>query len=323
MLVAYMLWRQSVFPLARATEDGTIPAMRRRLVIICCALITFAAIVGFWPRGPAEPVYQGKPLSQWIEETWYDPVNPHGSKAIRALGTNALPWLMSEIGHPEPKWRRTLNRLTDKFRRNQGRGRTREDRVWKAMTALRELGRSSIPALPQLARYLNDAGNASLCSHAAWTMFGSEEAAIPYLLEPVNSTNEIIASAARSALGPLAYRVPAATPHVVQMLQSTNPAARVYAVDILISVKSHPELTVPALSAALSDPKGKVKECAAIILNRLQTNLAVVAELRQLMTGTNSELALTASNALHLLETTNSHAAHALSSEPAGFWQPR
>jgi hypothetical protein len=56
-----------------------------------------------------EPVYQGKRLSAWVDEVaaldhLAEIVNSNSPqvKAVRDIGTNAIPWLVSELGKPPP-----------------------------------------------------------------------------------------------------------------------------------------------------------------------------------------------------------------------------
>jgi hypothetical protein len=65
-------------------------------------LIAAALFVVIRNTSTREPSYDGKPLSWWCEQ-----INSKGlpnkpdeeaMKAVRALGTNAIPWLLSELG---------------------------------------------------------------------------------------------------------------------------------------------------------------------------------------------------------------------------------
>ena len=82
------------------------------LVGVCVAL--------FWPRGPKEPEYQGKKLSEWVT------FHSHGSKvapnnpdfaasAIRNIGTNAVPWLVRWIAYEPPPWARQAGWIFVRF----------------------------------------------------------------------------------------------------------------------------------------------------------------------------------------------------------------
>jgi hypothetical protein len=69
---------------------------------------------------PSEPVYEGKRLSEWVVEVTaldrFDTivnVDSASLRAMQAIGTNAIPWLLSEIKKPPPlRWQ--LNRILGK-----------------------------------------------------------------------------------------------------------------------------------------------------------------------------------------------------------------
>jgi hypothetical protein len=88
--------------------------MKRGRLIAAIALVfaVVSAIAYFWGSGE-EPVYQGKRLSSWIDEyDWAPKRRNEAERAIRQIGTNALPTLVSWIKYEEPVWRTELiNRL--------------------------------------------------------------------------------------------------------------------------------------------------------------------------------------------------------------------
>ena len=77
---------------------------RRRIILICFGIVViFAALVlavAFWPGG-AEPEYQGKKLSEWVNSDW----NDETVAGIRAIGTNAVPFLLKWLVSEPPRWR--------------------------------------------------------------------------------------------------------------------------------------------------------------------------------------------------------------------------
>jgi hypothetical protein len=76
-----------------------------------------------WRRGPKEPVYQGKRLTEWIQDfqgssslSLYESRRQRqeaARQAMKAIGTNALPWLLFEFSRSESKWRARFNRWAD------------------------------------------------------------------------------------------------------------------------------------------------------------------------------------------------------------------
>jgi hypothetical protein len=89
--------------------------MRRRLLIGFGVVAVF--VIGWFAYDasrPREPVYKGKQLSQWLDEynraanlTETEPA----AEAIRAMGTNALPFLLANLKHNESPLQQKLRDL--------------------------------------------------------------------------------------------------------------------------------------------------------------------------------------------------------------------
>src|SRR5437867_3414068 len=130
----------------------------RTVTLILSGVIAAACLLAALLR-PREPVYQGKALSDWLEE-----VNGAGSldktgpvsNAIRAMGTNALPFLLAHIEHEEPALKIHLAKLAQKqsliklgFLEPDP---LRSPSLW----ALKELGADARPLIPDLTKLLDD-----------------------------------------------------------------------------------------------------------------------------------------------------------------------
>jgi hypothetical protein len=156
------------------------------------------------PVGETEPTYQGKPLSAWIVVR-YPPqdVSLEGRKAaviaIRAIGTNACPYLVKWIKQArEPSWmaehlKNLVNQLPKAIT-------PRSAQTWTdkpdnshsldAVGAFEFLGEAGRPAIPELKKILYDRGASSVvCSLAAQALQAIGPAATPALLEILTDTN--------------------------------------------------------------------------------------------------------------------------------------
>jgi hypothetical protein len=70
-------------------------------LLLCCALMIGAGAVKGKDQ-TAEPIFAGKPLSSWVDEVTAHlrrtvNTNYPEVRAVRAIGTNAIPWLLSEM----------------------------------------------------------------------------------------------------------------------------------------------------------------------------------------------------------------------------------
>jgi hypothetical protein len=274
--------------------------MKRRRILLLLALVAVAmACVVFWPRGPREPLYQGRRLGEWIRqksslvETM---TNAHVDNAIRSIGTNALPWLMFELTRPRSKWRAAVNRWVSAAPVAHFRLEVDEERIYMAGLGLRTLGPHAAAALPTLAKYLGDTD----CGQtAAFAMAGIGEGALPWLLNAATSTNPAAARHAMDSLEQMPLESEQAIHAKVQLLRGTNSTIRMRAAANLRRSVTRPDLIVRELAVALTDPGPDVQSLASQCLGELGSNARpAVPALLRLMTSTNAPVASAASNAV-------------------------
>src|SRR5262245_21189458 len=82
--------------------------MRKRKLFIFASLILIALALLLISRRTSEPIYNGRSLSDWLARYGAGPDSDEAEDAIRAIGTNALPFLIEWIQHDPPAWRRSL-----------------------------------------------------------------------------------------------------------------------------------------------------------------------------------------------------------------------
>ena len=132
--------------------------MRRRswiLISVLCGVGLLLAIG--WPQ--AEPEYEGRPLSAWLRGFESDTmeVRWQSAEAVRHMGTNALPLLITQLECKvtvrEPRWRQVLRALLDKqslIKINLPRPANERAEVLAALDALGPAARDAVPALEAL-----------------------------------------------------------------------------------------------------------------------------------------------------------------------------
>jgi hypothetical protein len=124
---------------------------RKSLFLSALMVAALIAVMLWQVRSPDEPTYGGKRLSDWLDEPSAlggDP-NTAPAAAVRAIGTNAIPWLLSEFkrGGSTLDWR--LNELLQKQRLIKYRF-PFDQRVLRALRGFYTLGPLAEPAIPNL-----------------------------------------------------------------------------------------------------------------------------------------------------------------------------
>ena len=170
--------------------------MRKRVKIVLA--VSLLAVIGLATsegmRQP-EPLYQGKRLSQWLDkynqagDKAWPPKTEHISDAIRAMGTNSLPFLLGYIKHRDAP---IVLRSVDLARRQHlvrlpfyGDNPYRET----SMMALHAMGSEAAPLLPEL---LKLSENPRTCDDGTRSLLAIGTTAIPTLAGLCQSTNVLV-----------------------------------------------------------------------------------------------------------------------------------
>lgn len=275
---------------------------------ILLALGTAAAFLALiWGFLPHQPFYRGLRLDQWLDafnqagsSVSNSQVNQPASKAIRAMGTNSLPYLLKHLLHHD-------SILAQKFfdlaaRQHLFKLPVHQDYPYYAPSvfALTILGPEARPILPALSKAARASSNEALFAMLA---FGTN--AIPALESVCLSTDLQIRSqaalyiAALNSAGsqPLLYSDWSQDPRgrhsllkihdrrpqdygveLVNLLQNTNPAVRLAAAD---AIALHPLMRMPSETAMsllqdrLNDPNPDVRKSAAAALKELRATAPI------------------------------------------------
>ena len=102
-----------------AGRSPTGAVRRRRLPLVAVLVVLLLAVAVFRPR-PKEPEYAGKPLHVLLEQISENPRHAETAiQAVRAIGTNAIPWLLADLEGRTPRirrvvWKDRANRLLNR-----------------------------------------------------------------------------------------------------------------------------------------------------------------------------------------------------------------
>jgi hypothetical protein len=160
---------------------------RRELLITLVCLAVVAVVVGVYVfvTHETEPHYQGRALSQWLmiyyesDRTNHDPAQrPLAAAAITAIGTNALPQLLSWLRYESPAWHQDVARVLSRpVALRVGNSRPARATLYRdfhranaAPLAFRLLGTNALLAIPELISMSQDASHPQSAMRAAQTL---------------------------------------------------------------------------------------------------------------------------------------------------------
>src|SRR5215510_13709512 len=95
---------------------------KRRFYLLLIGAVVVIGVLVAVVSGPREPEYNGRKLSEWVDDynrdAWYSSYRKFHSQvaaeeAIKHAGTNALPWLLEWIQYEPPLWRRGLDQTLE------------------------------------------------------------------------------------------------------------------------------------------------------------------------------------------------------------------
>jgi hypothetical protein len=271
----------------------------RRALLMLAAALGVGLVLG-WPRGPRDPVFDGKRLSRWLTEANRSSnsgmLTPDAIRAVRAVGTNAIPYLLSEFERGGPVWLENLKQGKFVGQRLHLCFEPTWVRRSKAVSGLAELGPDAASALPTLARYIDDPERGV---DAAYIMNRTQDAGLPYVLKAMSSKNPTVI---RHTVEYLYHRGKAAGPAIpllIQLMDHSDKDVRARAIFVLGYLPCAAGSTVPALRRALSDTDTQVRRNAALVLAKFWKDAKpAVPDLLRLLDDPDASCALLASNAL-------------------------
>jgi hypothetical protein len=194
------------------------------------------------------------------------------ANAIRHIGTNALPCLLTWLDYEPTTWRDRVDTVAEKLPAWIGESRpitrfrgTEEaaERARNAMRAFAALGSIAAPTIPELSRRANLPHSLfkGRLAMVALAYIGQDavSALITTLSSPSQADSEWEVECIR-IMGAQAFPL---IPLLVQRLQSTNAIVAFQSAFMLRILKLEPNLVVPALIKTLQDPRPEVRSEAA------------------------------------------------------------
>jgi hypothetical protein len=249
---------------------------RQTAASLCAAGLALAGLTVYSLR-PGEPVYHGKRLNAWVADLhprMGEAKQQEAELALRAIGTNAVPYLIELLEHREPRLLRELRGFSQRTK-----ALLRIDPVldlpWVAAVerdmqlsaAFAALGPSARPAFPALTNLLLRPETASV-SASALARIGPE--AFETLSRALEHPHREVRAAAAGALGTMPGDPARIIPALRKALADSDKFVRINAVISFGQIaETKPEAVLDDLIRGLRDTSPSVKIFAADFLARL------------------------------------------------------
>jgi len=236
-----------------------------RLGLLLLFVLLFPG-VGWWldswkARGRAEPTWKGKPLSKWIARwDWHrhEP-SPESVEAVRAIGTNALPFLLQWMMATNTPTEESLSWRDQQLRWQLGLLMPQE-RGMAAAHAIGSLGELAKPAIPELVRRSGGKREERQWAWLALRELG--DVAVPELTEGLRSTNATIRSRSARSLGDVGVGAGSAEDGLIRALSDPSSSVRCSALDALPRIGTPASRALPMILPQLDDPDELVRDDA-------------------------------------------------------------
>ncbi len=238
----------------------------RKTPLVAALLFAILSLVLVNSR-PKEPTYDGRTLSYWLkrrhEQTkvkWLPPAETQQTrKAIRSIGTNAIPWLLEWLHYePNPVPQAVLNRVEWSFWTRgigsfirYGTGHSNE-RAESVVLAFQTLGTNAALAVEDLNSLMRDGTHPLTCVRATMALGSLGPYAFPALSNALFTTNQHERQLVALELFEMVHDPTVGTnqvlPLVIRAAQDPDPRVSKYAVGFLNEI-------VPNLSTNTPSPR--------------------------------------------------------------------
>jgi hypothetical protein len=242
------------------------------------------------------PRYDGRSLGTWVEihggglgRLASDQEREEAAAAIREIGTNALPCLLSWVSETPKPWRKRIepavNALPGWLSRRRFIQRLlleNDERAQNSIRAFKVLGPLAAPAIPELARLARLTNHGDLHTHAVLALSAIGSPAVPVLTNLLADPNASDWWAMEWGFRSLGTNAGPAAGILIEQLQHTNAAVAISRAHLLGEIRIAPDRAVPALIEAMNDPRPGVERAAIEALGRYgpdaKTALPVLAK---------------------------------------------
>jgi hypothetical protein len=231
---------------------------KRGRALIAVAGIALLALLAWTALRAPEPVYQGRPLSDWLARLYTgtdEQARNEATVAVRRIGTNAIPTLLRMLrAHDSPlktrllQWARQHNIVHSRY------ADPRAQNV-AARYGFLTLGPSGIGAVPELSKILDQKlswDSEFWTANSLADMGPGAKEAVPALLRLAMSRDDVLRGAAMNALREIRANPDAVVPAMTKALHDPEPLNQLGAATVLEVFKGDAKPAVPDLVGLLN-----------------------------------------------------------------------
>ncbi|HWX22407.1 MAG TPA: HEAT repeat domain-containing protein [Candidatus Binatia bacterium] len=284
---------------------------KRVQIALAVLLVGLLGVLGWQVFRSREPVYEGKRLSAWLkdlDDQHPGPVNDHAIEAIRYIGRDAVPQIISSLRTRDSSLKQKLLKWASEHHLVKSVYTPVSENHHRAVLACNALGPDAKPAIPALVALLNDGyasgyvgaalgrigpeaivpligsltnSNVSVrveVAHSLANFRRSDPIVVPTLIQCLNDKSSFVRSLAANSLGRIGQEPTVAIPALVLLLNDGDPQVRWNACLAIAEFKQQAQSARTPLFASLGDPDPSVRGTAAIALARIEPENASSVE---------------------------------------------
>ena len=258
------------------------PKRRRRRVIM--AVVLLAIGLGFLIHALTavkEPIYQGKRLSVWLDDT-YQTKTGHRTgyaltaasvQAVRTIGTNALPYLFKMLEARDSNLKLAVVQIMR--RKFQIYLPTSYNDHRRAMDGFRALGPAAKPAYPELVKLTLNTNSNFNGFFAIDSLMEADADTISMLTNGLQSSDRRVRCQAALALGYLRQAPAISLPALTRALADPDSNVRIVATDALGYYGPQAKSAIPALSGLTNAANPNIRNTALGVIDviNIDTNI--------------------------------------------------
>jgi len=160
-----------------------------RILGLLLLLAVLLGIFVFSQARPNEPHYRGHSLTHWL--TMADPPPPENAvRAVRTIGTNAIPALLRWINYEPAPWQKKLASIPIVSRNGWAPELLHEPAIANAMKGFALLGTNATPAIPPLVKLMKNKTRPEAAMNAIYALGRIGQSALPFLTQALSDTNQ-------------------------------------------------------------------------------------------------------------------------------------